>query len=112
MGYTPELKEMIKKVEATRPERVEKARRGENYPALSLEEREVVLNKFHPDYQEDGKREVKVGANKGDIFQETVAKLLESGWNRPVVDSFPVRLSGCVQLPGPSRSEYVPVPVF
>ena len=78
MGYTPELKELIKKVEATRPERVEKARRGENYPALSLEEREVVLNKFHPDYQKDGKREVKVGANKGDIFQETVAELLES----------------------------------
>ena len=78
MGYTPELKELIKKVEATRPERVEKARRGENYPALSLEEREVVLNKFHPDYQKDGKREVRVGPNKGDIFQETVAELLES----------------------------------
>ena len=78
MGYTPELKELIKRVEATRPERVEKARRNENYPALNLEEREVVLNKFHPDYQDDGKREVRVGPNKGDIFQETVAELLES----------------------------------
>ncbi len=31
MGYTPELKELIKKVEATRPERVAKARREEHY---------------------------------------------------------------------------------
>ena len=52
MGYTPEMKELIKKVEATRPERVARSKRGENFPALSLEERAVVLGKFHPDYQE------------------------------------------------------------
>ncbi len=40
MAYTTEMKELIKKVEATRPQRVEMARRGENYPALSLDERE------------------------------------------------------------------------
>ncbi len=51
MGYTPELKELIKKVEATRPERLAKARREEHYPALSIAERHEVLNKFHPDYQ-------------------------------------------------------------
>lgn len=79
MGYTPELKELIKKVEATRPERVERSRRNEHYPALSLEERDVVLNKHHPDYQKEGKREVKVGPNKGEIFQNEVADLLESG---------------------------------
>ena len=78
MGYTPELKEMIKKVEATRPERVEMARRNEHYPALSLEEREEVLNKYHPDYQKAGKRSVRVGPNKGEIFQDRVASLLES----------------------------------
>ncbi len=78
MAYTPEMKELIKKVEATRPERVAKARREEHYPALTMEERADVLSKFHPDYQDDGKREVKVGPNKGDVFQETVADLLES----------------------------------
>lgn len=78
MGYTPELKELIKKVEATRPERVERARRGENFPALSLEERAVVLDKFHPDYQKEGRRAVRVGANKGDVFPEEVAQQLES----------------------------------
>lgn len=78
MGYTPEMKELIKRVEATRPARVEKARRGEHYPALSLEEREVVLNKFHPDYQQEGRRAVKVGPNKGQAFPEEVARMLES----------------------------------
>ncbi len=78
MGYTPELKELIKRVEATRPERVAMARRNEHYPALSMAEREEVLNKFHPDYQEDAKQMVQVGPNKGDIFQDTVARLLQS----------------------------------
>ncbi|MDY7034881.1 MAG: FAD-binding protein [Thermodesulfobacteriota bacterium] len=78
MGYTPELKEYIKRVEATRPARVEMARRNEHYPPLGLEQREEVLNKYHPDYQEEGRRIVRVGANKGDLFQEEVADLLES----------------------------------
>ncbi len=78
MGYTPEMKELIKRVEATRPARVEKARRGEHYPALSLEEREVVLGKYHPDYQKEGRRPVKVGPNKGQVFPDEVALLLES----------------------------------
>lgn len=78
MGYTPELKELIKKIEATRPERVAMARRNEHYPALNLEERKQVLNKYHPDYQKEGKRKVTVGANKGDLFQNEVADLLES----------------------------------
>ena len=78
MAYTPELKELIKKVEATRPARVAMARRNENYPALSMAERAEVLAQFHPDYQESGKRVVAVGPNKGDVYQEGVAKLLES----------------------------------
>ena len=78
MGYTPELKELIKRVEATRADRVEKARRGENYPALGLDEREKVLDRYHPDYQKEGRRVVKVGPNKGDLFQGEVADLLES----------------------------------
>jgi succinate dehydrogenase / fumarate reductase flavoprotein subunit/L-aspartate oxidase len=78
MGYTPELKELIKRVETTRPKRVEMSRRNEHYPALSLEEREEVLNKYHPDYQKEGRRPVRVGPNKGDLFQNEVADFLES----------------------------------
>jgi succinate dehydrogenase / fumarate reductase flavoprotein subunit/L-aspartate oxidase len=84
MAYTPELKKLIERVEATRPERLEKSRRNEHYPALSLEERQAVLNKFHPDYQTEGRREVRVGPNKGDLFQNEVADLLESqSWIKP-----------------------------
>jgi len=78
MGYTEELTEIIKRVEATRPERVEMALRNEHYPALSMEERDEVLNKFHPDYQKEGRRAVRVGPNKGQIFPEEVARTLES----------------------------------
>jgi len=78
MGYIPEMKELIKRVEATRPERVAMARRGENFPALSLEERAVVLEKFHPDYQKDGRRPVKVGPDKGTSFPDEISTMLES----------------------------------
>jgi succinate dehydrogenase/fumarate reductase flavoprotein subunit len=78
MGYTPELKELIKRVEATRPARVEMARRGEHFPPLTMEEREEVLNRFHPDYQKEGRRAVRVGPNKGQTFPNEVARLLES----------------------------------
>ena len=38
MPYTPELEELIKKVEATRPERVERKKRGEEVPFLDLDD--------------------------------------------------------------------------
>jgi succinate dehydrogenase/fumarate reductase flavoprotein subunit len=78
MGYTPELKELIKRVEATRPRRIEESRRGEHYPDLTLAEREEMLKKFHPDYKTEGRREVRVGPNKGERFPEEVVELLES----------------------------------
>lgn len=78
MGYTPEMKELIKRVEATRPARMEKARRGENFPALSLEERAVVLEKFHPDYQKEGRRPIRTGPDKGLVLPEEIASMLES----------------------------------
>ena len=74
MAYTPELQELIKKVEATRPARVAMARRNEHFPALTMAEREEVLSTYHPDYQKENKRMVKVGPNAGDIFQEGVAR--------------------------------------
>jgi succinate dehydrogenase / fumarate reductase flavoprotein subunit/L-aspartate oxidase len=78
MSYTPEMKELIKKVEATRPQRIEMSRKDECFPDLPLAEREQVLKKFHPDYMEEGRRAVKVGLNKGDVFPEEVVDLLES----------------------------------
>jgi len=78
MPYTEKLKQLIKKVEQTRPKRLEMAKRGEHYPELPLSEREGILKRFHPDYMEKGRRAVRVGPNKGEIFPEEVADLLES----------------------------------
>ena len=51
MPYTPELKKLIKIVEKTRPARVEKKKQGEEFPAMSLKEREEIL-KYHPDFKD------------------------------------------------------------
>ncbi len=77
-GYTPELKELIKRVEATRPQRVERARRGEHFPPLSMEQRMEWLKRYHPDYKEEGRRKVRVGPNKGDVLPEEIVNVLES----------------------------------
>ena len=77
-GYTPELLKLIEKVEATRPERVERARKGEHFPALTMDERKKWLDAYHPDYKSEGRRAVKVGPNKGVVFPEEVSALLES----------------------------------
>lgn len=70
--------ESIRKVEKTRPVRVEQARRGKRFTPLSLEERPNHLQKYHPDYRENSKREVRVGPNQGDFLPMEVADLLES----------------------------------
>ena len=46
-----ELKALIKRVEATRSARVEKKKRGEEFPLLSLKERQERLRNYHPDYR-------------------------------------------------------------
>jgi succinate dehydrogenase / fumarate reductase flavoprotein subunit/L-aspartate oxidase len=79
MPYTRELKELIKKVEATRPARIEKKRRGEEFPLLSLKEREERLIKYHPDFKEGSRREIRVGPNKGYAISPEIVDLLEAG---------------------------------
>jgi succinate dehydrogenase/fumarate reductase flavoprotein subunit len=88
MPYTQELKELIKKVEATRPERIEKKRRGEEFPLLSLKEREERLRKYHPDFVEGARKEIRVGPNKGYAISPEIVSLLEakSRVNPDVID--------------------------
>ena len=78
MSYTPELQSLINRVEQTRPARIERAKSGEAYPALTLEERQERLTRFHPDYRNDSKRRLVVGPNKGDLVPNELADLLES----------------------------------
>lgn len=78
MPYTNELKELIKRVEATRYKRIEKKRKGEEFPLLSLKEREEILKKFHPDFIEGTRREIRVGPKKGYSIPHEYVDLLEA----------------------------------
>lgn len=55
--YPEYMLESIKKVEATRPDRLELARKHGKmiYPGMNEQERDVVLNENHPDYKEDAR---------------------------------------------------------
>ncbi|HET6477934.1 MAG TPA: FAD-binding protein [Dehalococcoidales bacterium] len=81
MPYTEELKNLIKAVEKTRPERLARKKRGEEFPRMSLDESEEILQKYHPDYIEEGRRELKVGPSKGYRIAHEFADLLEA-WSR------------------------------
>src|SRR4030042_3335076 len=78
MPYTQELKELIKKVEATRPERIEKKRRGEEFRVFSLKEREERLRKYHPDFIEGARKEIRGGPSKGYAISPEIGSLLEA----------------------------------
>src|SRR4030067_1532952 len=78
MAYTRELKELIKKVEATRAARVERKKRGEEFHLLSLVERQDRLEKFHPDYKAGARTEIRVGPSKGYAIQPEMVNLLEA----------------------------------
>jgi len=77
MPYPEELKKLIGIVEKTRPERVARKREGKEFPFLSLEERSEML-KYHPDYKEEGRREIKVGPNKGYRIAHEFVDILEA----------------------------------
>ena len=71
--FTPEMLESIKKVEATRPERM-----GMEPRRMSAQEKDELLKEFHPDYRPEGFKEIKVGPNKGQKAPSELADLLHS----------------------------------
>lgn len=78
MGYTPEMKELIKRVENTRPSRIEASKKGEHFPSLSQKEIDDILKKYHPDYKEGTKRTLKAGPSKGKSVPNELADLFEA----------------------------------
>lgn len=77
--YPEYMKPSLDKVAQTRAKRFELAKSGKPvFPPMSAEEREDVLQKFHPDYKPDARRKVRVGPNKGELLTTEVADLLES----------------------------------
>ncbi len=85
MPYTEELKSLIKVVEKTRRERVARKKSGEEFPKMSPDEADAILKKYHPDYKEEGRRELKVGPSKGYRIAHEFADLLEA-WSRLNLD--------------------------
>ncbi|TCO70023.1 FAD-dependent oxidoreductase [Marinisporobacter balticus] len=71
--YTAKMRELIKKVEATRPRRF-----GIQHPRMTPQEREEVLNQCHPDYKEEGFRNIRLGVNKGLKVPLELANLIEA----------------------------------
>ncbi len=70
--YTQEQLDSMKKVEASRSERL-----ANLHARLTAEEKEAVLKQFHPDYIEGAYETLKVGPNKGEKVLHELADLLQ-----------------------------------
>ncbi|MBR4965988.1 MAG: FAD-binding protein [Lachnospiraceae bacterium] len=71
--FTPDMLESIKKVEATRAERMKTEPRR-----MTAEEKETLLKAYHPDFREAGFAEIKIGPNKGEKVPTELGHLLHS----------------------------------
>jgi succinate dehydrogenase / fumarate reductase flavoprotein subunit len=67
------MQESLQRVEATRQRRM-----TETYPRLSLEEQQVLLKRYHPDYVAAGMRTLCIGPNASDRTPNELADLLEA----------------------------------
>jgi len=77
--YPESMRPSLEKVIQTRNKRFELAKSGKPvFPPMSAEEREEVLNKFHPDYKPDSRRKIRLGPNKGENLTTEVTDMLES----------------------------------
>ncbi len=81
MAYSHELKQLIRKVEETRPNRLAEKKEGREFPRLSLAEKENKLRQFHPSCREGSLRALQVGPSKGYSVPPEICEILES-WSR------------------------------
>jgi succinate dehydrogenase/fumarate reductase flavoprotein subunit len=72
-GYPDYMQESLKLVEKTRPARVGKA-----LPEMTADEKDKVLQDWHPDFKTDQKRALKIGPSKGMLMPHEVADNLEA----------------------------------
>jgi len=85
VGYPDYMLESLKKVEETRPKRVEYAKKGlQNFlKPMSAIEREKILSTYHPDYSSDARKIIRIGPNRGDNLTSEVVDVLESHTRLP-----------------------------
>jgi succinate dehydrogenase/fumarate reductase flavoprotein subunit len=73
------MRDSLKLVDETRQKRLELEKSGKPvFSPMTAEERDDVLNKFHPDYKKESRRVVHIGPNKGEEITTEVADILES----------------------------------
>ncbi len=71
--FTAEMLESVKKVEATRAERM-----GMEPRRMTAEEKDTLLKAYHPDYRQDGFATIQIGPNKGEKVPAELGHLLHS----------------------------------
>lgn len=71
--FTESMRESIKKVEATRAERM-----ASEPKRMTAEEKDELLKAYHPDYRAEGFTEIKIGPNKGEKVPAELGSLLHS----------------------------------
>ena len=77
--YPEYMRDSLKLVEETRSKRLDLERSGKPvFKPMSAEEREDVLNRFHPDYKKESRRVVHIGPNQGEELTTEVVDILES----------------------------------
>ena len=76
--YTKEQLESIKKVEATRAERLKQVLAGNHPRRMTAEEKEQVLLENHPDHIKSQFAELKIGPNKGEKVPIELAQILQA----------------------------------
>ena len=72
-GYPESMQDSLRLVEKTRPGRVGKA-----LPEMTADEKDKVLQDWHPDFKSDQKRALKIGPSKGMLMPHEVADNLEA----------------------------------
>ena len=72
-GYPESMQESLRLVEKTRSSRVGKA-----LPEMTADEKDKVLQDWHPDFKSDQKRALKIGPSKGSLMPHEVADNLEA----------------------------------
>jgi succinate dehydrogenase / fumarate reductase flavoprotein subunit len=84
-GYPEYMLDSIENVVKTRDKRMK-----ETFKAMTLAERDEVLNQFHPDYKKEGKRQIKVGPSTEELMPHEFADVIEA---HPLVQPGDVDLS-------------------
>ena len=73
MSYPIEMESSVKKVEASRGQRL-----GQSFPRLAFAEKAQLLETYHPDFRMAEKKEIRIGPNQGGMAPKELVALLES----------------------------------